>query len=87
MAEAVQKSIIQEGIEIGILEGIEIGEAQGELKGRIHDILTFLRAKFQYVPDEVAIELNKRTDATALESLVILAAHCKSLDEFAKALK
>ena len=83
MAEAVQKSIIQEGIEIGEARG----EARGELKGRIHDILTFLRAKFQYVPDEVAIELNKRTDATALESLVVLSAQCKTLDEFAKALK
>jgi len=79
MAEAVQKSIIQ--------EGIEIGETRGELKGRIKDILTSLRAKFQYVPDEVVVALDKRTDATALESLVALAATCKSLEEFANALK
>ena len=79
MAEAVQKSIIQ--------EGIEIGETRGELKGRIKDILTSLRAKFQYVPDEVVVALDKRTDATALESLVALAATCTSLDEFTTALK
>jgi len=70
-----------------ILEGIEIGETRGELKCRIKDILTSLRAKFQYVPDEVVVALDKRTDATALESLVALAATCTSLDEFAEGLK
>ena len=83
MAEAVQKSIIQEGIEIGEA----LGEVRWGLKYRIQDILTFLRAKFQYVPDEIVTELNKRTDVTALESLVVLAAQCKSLDEFAEGLK
>ena len=66
-----------------ILEGIGIGE----LKCRIQDILTFLRAKFQHVPDEIVTALNKRTDATALESLVVLSAQCKTLDEFANGLK
>ena len=75
-----------------ILEGIEIGEARGEvrgeLKGRIRDILALLRTKFNPpIPDEVVIELNKRTDPTALESLVILAAQCKTIDEFTKGLK
>ena len=60
---------------------------QGKAEGKAETILTFLRAKFQYVPDEIIGELYKRTDPTALESLVILAAHCKTLDEFAKALK
>jgi len=79
MAETIQKSLIQ--------EGIEIGEARGELKGRIRDILTFLQTKFQHVPDEIFVELNKRTDATALESLVVLSAQCTTLDEFAEGLK
>jgi hypothetical protein len=70
-----------------ILEGIEIGETQWGLKYRIQDILTFLRAKFQYVPDEIVTELNKRTDLTALESLVALAATCTTLDEFSNGLK
>ena len=83
MAEAVQKSIIQEGIEIGEA----LGEARGGLKYSIRNILAILRDKFQYVPDEFVTELNKRTDVTALESLVVLAAQCKTLDEFAEALK
>jgi len=70
-----------------ILEGFVKGEAQGELKGEIKAILIFLRAKFQSVPDDVIIDLSRRTDSTALESLAILAAQCKSLDEFARALK
>ena len=70
-----------------ILEGIEIGEARGELKGKVQAILALLRTNFNPIPDEIIGELNKRTDATALESLVVLAAQCKTLDEFAKALK
>ena len=87
MIEEIKDSYILEGIEIGEAKGIEIGEARGELKGKVEAILTFLRAKFQYVPDEIVTELNKRTDVTALESLVVFTAQCKTLDEFANALK
>ena len=83
MAEAVQKSIIQEGIEIGEAQG----ELRGELKGSIRNILAILRDKFQYVPDDIIGELYKRTNVTALESLGILSAQCNSLDEFAEGLK
>jgi len=79
--------MIEEIKDTYILEGIEIGEAQGELKGKVQAILALLRTNFNPIPDEIIGELYKRTDPTALESLVILAAQCKSLDEFAKALK
>ena len=75
--------MIEEIKDCYILEGIEIGE----LKGRIKDILALLQFRFAQVPDEIAIELNKRTDLTALHSLFALAYHCTSLDEFANALK
>jgi hypothetical protein len=83
MIEEIKDTYILEGIEIGEARG----EARGELKGKIQAILTFLRAKFQNVPDEIIGELYKRTDPIALDSLAVLAAQCKSLDEFAKALK
>ena len=51
------------------------------------DLLRYYTDLVQYVPDEIVVELNKRTDATALESLVILSAQCTTIDEFAKALK
>jgi hypothetical protein len=71
MATTIQKGILQEGIEIG------------ELKGKVDSILTFLRARFKQVPQHIVDSLNRRTDAIALESLVVLAATCSSLDEFA----
>ena len=91
MTEAIKNRFILEGIEIGRIEG-EVrgearGEARGELKGRIHDILTVLRAKFPDVPEKIVIKLNQRTDPTALESLLILAAQCDSIDAFADAMK
>ena len=79
MAEMIKNGIYQ--------QGVEVGEARGGLKYRIQDILTFLRAKFQHVPDEVVVELNKRTDVTALESLVVLSAQCTTIDEFVEGLK
>jgi hypothetical protein len=83
MAEAVQKSIIQEGIEIGRSEG----EAIGGLKEKVKDILSLLQFRFVQVPEDISVELNKRTDLTALQSLFSLAYHCQTLDEFANGLK
>jgi hypothetical protein len=79
MAETIEKGILQ--------EGIEIGELRGELKGKVNAILAFLRARFNEVPQLIADSLRQRTDAVALESLVVLAATCTSLDEFAETLK
>ena len=83
MAEAVQKSIIQEGIEIGILEGIEIGKSR-EI---VNKILKLLQLRFNQVPNEITTELSSRADLVALDSLFVLAYQCNTLDEFAKALK
>ena len=79
MAETIQKGIIQ--------EGIEIGEARGEVRGKINAIQKLLRIRFKHVPDQVADELNSRTDLIALESLFEVAYQCQSLDEFSEALK
>ena len=79
MAEAVQKSIIQEGIEIGKIEG--------KVEEKIKDILKLLHFRFDQVPGEITVELNGRTDLVALDSLFALAYQCETLDEFAKALK
>ena len=79
MAEAVQKSIIQEGIEIGKLEG--------KVEEKVNDIIALLQFRFIQVPDDIVANLNKRTDLIALRSLFALAYQCDTLDEFAKALK
>ena len=70
-----------------LLEGIEIGEARGEMKGKINDILKALRLRHKQVPDAIVAELNKRTDLIALDSLLEIAAQCNTIDEFTDALK
>ncbi|MGL6194955.1 MAG: Rpn family recombination-promoting nuclease/putative transposase [Thermoguttaceae bacterium] len=60
---------------------------EGELKGQVEAILAFLEGRFGSVPKLICESLNKRTDLTAMKSLVVLAATCKSLDEFENALK
>ena len=87
MAEAVQKSIIQEGIEIGKLEGKLEGKIEGKIEEKIKDILKLMQFRFNHIPSEIADELNGRTDLVALDSLFALAYQCETLDEFAKALK
>ncbi|MDR1141564.1 MAG: hypothetical protein LBL62_07715 [Planctomycetaceae bacterium] len=66
-----------------IQEAIEIGEERGELKGYVNAILAILRKKFTQVLRNIVDSLNRRTSVIALESLVIHAATCSSLDDFA----
>ena len=70
-----------------MLEGIAIGEAKGKIKEKVNGILTLLQIHFGEVPETISNELTKRTDLVALQSLFVLAAQCKSLDEFTNALK
>ena len=79
MAEMIKNGIYQ--------QGIEVGEARGQLKEKIKDILKLLQIRFNQIPDVITDELNSRTDLIALDSLFDLAAQCDTLDEFAKALK
>jgi hypothetical protein len=58
------------------------GKAEGEAIGEKRAILTVLGARFGEVPQQIAKSVNSYTDHIALESLTVLAAKCKSLDEF-----
>ena len=60
---------------------------QGKVEGVINKILRLLQLRFNQVSDEIANELNSRTDLVALDSLFDLAATCTSLDEFTAGLK
>jgi len=72
------KSIFDEKFD----EGFAVGEARGEARA----VLTFLRAKFNKVPKGIEKAIRSMTDTTALNSLAVRAATCKSMDEFATAL-
>ena len=60
------------------------GVAEGIAKGTV---LAFLRARFKKVPKGIEKAVHAMTDLTALKSLAVHAETCKSLDEFAEALK
>ena len=60
-----------------VLKGIEIGKTAGRVEAEIDNILTLLRHRFGWLPDETVNNVHGRTDLVAL----------KSLDEFAEALK
>jgi hypothetical protein len=87
MVTTIKKGIIQEGIEIGEARGeargIAIGKVQGKLEGKVDAILEILNDKFGQVPQYIVDSLNQRTDVIALQSLLIHAAKCSSLDDFA----
>ncbi|MDR1140422.1 MAG: hypothetical protein LBL62_01930 [Planctomycetaceae bacterium] len=78
---------IQEALERGERRGIEIGEARGEkrgeLKGKVDAILNILSNRFGQVPQYIIDSLNERKDVIALTSLVVHAANCSSLNDFA----
>jgi len=63
------------------------GEARGETRGQAKMVLTFLRAKFSKIPKGIEKAVFAMSDSVALESLAAHAAHSKTLDEFATALK
>ena len=68
----------------GLTAAKEEGEAIGIAKGTV---LAFLRARFKSVPKDVEKAIYAMMNLTALESLATHAETCKSLNEFAKALK
>jgi len=72
-----------EGFAVGIVEGIAEGEAEGEANA----ILLFLKTNHGRVPKSIRDAVRAITDRKVLEKLTILAAKCKSLEEFNKALK
>jgi len=78
----------EEGVAIGEAIGKAKGEARGEargiMKGKVQSIL---EVRFNKVPKRVEKAIQSMTDTAALESLAAHAKNCKSLDDFAEALK
>ena len=73
---------------LSFFEEIEArGEARGEVRGKAEAVLGFLRKKFQRVPKRIENAVCRMTDPVALDSLVAYVVDCKTLDEFAEALK
>ena len=86
-SDDMTKTLFEEIEETGYTRGVAIGEARGEARGEAKAVLTVLRTRFGKVPKGIESEVRKMTDPTALESWLVYATTCKSLDEFAKAIK
>lgn len=74
MAETIQK-------------GIETGETREIVNADFEAVFIVLYDRFESVPKQMLDEIYKITDPIAFDSLLILAATCKSIDEIANALK
>jgi len=68
-------------------EGFAVGIAEGKAEGEANAILLFLKTSHGRIPKSIRDAVRAITDRKVLEKLTILAAKCKSLEEFNKALK
>ena len=71
----------------GKAEGEAKGKAEGKAEERVAAIFDLLEDSFGEVPQATKDAVTKITDFIVLRRLTILAGKCKSLEEFAKALK
>ena len=62
-------------------------EARGEARGKAEMTLAFLRTKFHRIPKKIENAVRQMSDSIALDSLAAHIVDCKTLDEFAEALK
>jgi len=60
---------------------------KGEVKNNVESILSFLEGRFGEVPQSIHDTVAQISDIAVLRQLTVLAAKCKSLDEFAEAVK
>lgn len=63
------------------------GEARGEARGKVKSLLHVLAAKFKNVPKWVSDRISQIGDLVVLDSLMVAAATCQSLEEFEEALR
>ena len=72
----------QEGLEEGREEGRQEGLEEGILQAKQTAVVNALKTRFQDVPEEISVRLGSIQDEVVLDSLLIEAILCKSLDDF-----
>ncbi|MDR3109628.1 MAG: hypothetical protein LBU65_08075 [Planctomycetaceae bacterium] len=60
--------------------------AKGEVSGKVRDILSVLKIRFNNVPQNIVDAVSSYTDSTALDSLHQCAILCGSIEEFSDSL-
>jgi predicted transposase/invertase (TIGR01784 family) len=80
-----------EGKAEGLVEGMAKGKAEGLFEGgrksQIQGILRILTTRFASAPDDIRQAVEAKTDLSALETLIIHAATCDTLDDFRQKLR
>lgn len=87
MTKIIQKTLLQEGIEIGEKRGEKRGKAEGKAEAKAEAILVVLRVRFKRVSVKVSEAVRQMSDPTALNSHLHFALTCTSMKEFADSLK
>jgi hypothetical protein len=82
-----ERAMIKTAFEEKFDEGVAVGEGRSEIKWKAEALLNVLRARFNRVPKEVEKVIHRMTDPVALDSWTAHAATCKSMKEFADAIK
>ena len=67
-------------------EGVAVGKADGKVEGKAEDVIKVLRARVNRVPKWVVERVMRIRDIAVLDSLIVLAAQCNTIDEFTDAL-
>ena len=84
VTEAVKKVIGEKQMPTILEQLIDEGEVRGAAKGKM---LAILEMRFNKVPQEIECTIRSMTDPIALESLVVHAKNCQSLEEFAETIR
>ena len=83
--ELHDKTLLEEGYEVGVAEGITRGRIEGRTEGKAEDILILLES-LGSVPDELRQKIIKVTDEQSQVRLLKLAAKVESIEEYSKCL-
>ncbi|MDR1533748.1 MAG: hypothetical protein LBU64_01415, partial [Planctomycetota bacterium] len=71
----------------GLVEGMAKGKVEGKVEGQIQGILRVLATRFASAPDDIRRAVEAKTELSALETLLIHAATCDTLDDFRRKLR
>lgn len=78
----IESPLIQELVEEAEARGKAVGRTEGKAEGKHEAILTFLRARFGVVPDELAEAVTAIREERVLDTLLTHAARCRNLTSF-----
>ena len=68
------------------LDGVQEGIEEGKLKATRSVLVNVLQARFKNVPESIKTRIESIADVVVLNSLVVEASQCQTIEEFQKSL-